>query len=69
LSLIWQITDVDVDPHAAGGRWHAVFEGIAGDFADGEHKVFAPGGDQSGAGSVTADDLAQWARWEGWSRM
>ena len=42
------------DPQADGGRCNAVFEGVAGDFADGEHKVFAPGGGQAGAGPVTA---------------
>jgi hypothetical protein len=39
-----------------------VFEGVASDFADGEHKVFAPGDGQPSAGSMTADDLAQFGQ-------
>ena len=45
-------------PPAHGGGWGAVFEGVAGDFGDGEHKVLTAVGGQSSSSSVPAFDLA-----------
>ena len=43
---------------AHGVGWDAVFEGVAGYFGDGEHKIVTAGDGQPSASSVTAYNLA-----------